>query len=94
MQHFVIVITSDRPFNEEHHPKFFAYLLSKSRSVRISDDAFCFEAAEGISMVRSQLASHLKENDEFALFQVSKAIWGTSRTDFDERMKDVFRPSA
>jgi len=94
MQHFVIVITSDRLFNEEHHPKFFEYLLTKPRSVRISDDAFCFQAAEGISLVRSQLESHLKENDEFVLFQVSRAVWSAAREGLDERLIEVFRPSA
>jgi hypothetical protein len=92
MQRFIIIITSDRPFNAEHHPKFFEFLLSKSHSVRISDDAFCFEEANGITFVRAQLESHLKENDEFALFQVSRASWGTSRDDFDSRMREVFPP--
>ena len=90
MNKFIIVITTDKPFNPEHHPSFFEFLLSKPHSVKISEDAFCFEQAEGITFARAQLEKHLKENDEFALFQVSHAQWGTSRTEFDSRMKEVF----
>jgi hypothetical protein len=93
MQQFVVVITTDKPFNEEHHPRFFEFILSKPHAVRISDDTFCFAQKDGISFAYADLLKHLKENDEVALFQVSRAQWGTSRSDFDSRMKEVFRPS-
>jgi hypothetical protein len=92
MQQFVLVITSDRLFNEEHHPKFFEFLETMPQAVKISEDVFCFDSRDGISLIRSQIEKCLKENDEFALFQVSRAAWGTSREEFDARMKEIFRP--
>jgi hypothetical protein len=90
MKKYALLITTDQPFNHETHPRFFAFLLSKTRSVRISDDVFCFEQEEGITAAYAELEQLLKENDEVVLFDVHGARWGTGRPELDERLKEVF----
>jgi hypothetical protein len=90
MKKFALLITTDQPFDNDTHPKFFEFLLSKTQSIRISDDLFCFEQEDGITVAYAELGQHLKENDEVVLFELSGVRWGTSCEELDQRMKQMF----
>jgi len=90
MKKYLLLITTDKPFTHKTHPNLFEFLAAKSRSIRISDDAFCFEQEEGITETYAQLEQHLKKNDELALFEIAGVRWGTGRPDFDTRMRELF----